>query len=59
LIGSAMAWGGNPETDGFYLNVTRSEKFGTAVRGNQSIPYSITSAGIADGWKLETRSQPS
>jgi hypothetical protein len=54
-----MAWGGNPETDGFYLNVTRSEKFGTAVRGNQSIPYSITSAGIADGWKLETRSQPS
>ena len=31
LIGSAMAWGGNPEKDAIYLNVTPSQNDGTTV----------------------------
>jgi hypothetical protein len=31
LIGSAMAWGGNPDTDAIYLNVTPSKNDGTTV----------------------------
>ncbi len=31
LIGSAMAWGGNPEKDAIYLNVTPGKNDGTTV----------------------------
>jgi hypothetical protein len=31
LIGSAMAWGGNPEKDAVYLNVTPPKNDGTTV----------------------------
>ncbi|HEY0981748.1 MAG TPA: DUF1254 domain-containing protein [Schlesneria sp.] len=31
LIGSAMAWGGNPDKDAFYLNVTPKENDGRVV----------------------------
>ncbi|WP_375314980.1 DUF1254 domain-containing protein [Schlesneria sp. DSM 10557] len=31
LIGSAMAWGGNPDKDAFYLNVTPKENDGKVV----------------------------
>ena len=31
LIGSAMAWGGNPETDAMYLNVTPAKNDGKTV----------------------------
>jgi hypothetical protein len=31
LIGTAMAWGGNPEKDAIYLNVTPSKNDGTTV----------------------------
>lgn len=31
LIGAAMAWGGNPQTEAFYLNVTPSQNDGKTV----------------------------
>jgi hypothetical protein len=31
LIGSALAWGGNPETEALYLNVTPAQNDGTTV----------------------------
>jgi hypothetical protein len=31
LIGSASAWGGNPEKDALYLNVTPAKNDGTTV----------------------------